>query len=80
MLLSLEIFWKSYNDLPVLKDVNLLARSGDVIGIIGRSGVGKTAIVKLIGLLDRADLGIVRILGRDVGNLSDSETSEIRLD
>ncbi|MEM4519288.1 MAG: ATP-binding cassette domain-containing protein, partial [Sulfolobales archaeon] len=58
--------WKSYNDVYVLRGINLLVRGGEVVGIVGRSGVGKTTMIRLLGLLDRADSGIVRILGRDV--------------
>ncbi|MEM2444730.1 MAG: ABC transporter ATP-binding protein [Sulfolobales archaeon] len=71
--------WKSYNDVYVLRGINLLVRGGEVVGIVGRSGVGKTTMIRLLGLLDRADSGIVRILGRDVGDLSDSEASRLRL-
>lgn len=71
--------WKSYNDVYVLRGINLLVRGGEVVGIVGRSGVGKTTMIRLLGLLDRADSGIVRILGRDVSDLSDSEASRLRL-
>lgn len=62
-----------------MKGVYLEVYEGDFISIRGRSGVGKTTLLKLIGLLDKPDRGVVRVFGRDCGSLSDRERADIRL-
>lgn len=71
--------WKSYGSICVLRGVSLSVREGDVVGIVGRSGTGKTTLIKLLGLLDTPDSGSIRILGMDVSGLSDREASRLRL-
>jgi putative ABC transport system ATP-binding protein len=63
----------------VLRSVNLNVEEGDFISIRGRSGVGKTTLLKLIGLLESPDSGEVKFLGRIANKLSDCEKSELRL-
>ncbi len=75
----LKDVWKSYSNTHVLRGVNLVVNEADVIGIVGRSGAGKTTLIKLLGLLDRPNSGSLTVLGRDVGKLSDSEASKLRL-
>jgi len=54
----------SYNDQPVLRDVNLTVNQGDYIAMIGPNGGGKTTLLKLmLGLLN-ADSGDVRIFNK----------------
>lgn len=47
-LLTLENISKSYGDLVVLKDLNIVLAKGDKIGLIGSNGVGKTTLCKII--------------------------------
>jgi len=63
----------------VLKDVNLNVRKGEFISIRGKSGVGKTTLLKVIGLLEAPDKGEVKLFGRTVNGLSDDEKSDLRL-
>ncbi|MCX8186217.1 MAG: ATP-binding cassette domain-containing protein [Sulfolobales archaeon] len=71
--------WKSYGSNCVLRGLNLSAREGDVVGIVGRSGTGKTTLIKILGLLEAPDSGSIKILGRDVNGLSEHEASRLRL-
>jgi len=76
----LEDVWKAYRGNEyVLRGVNLVVNRGDLIAITGKSGVGKTTLLKLIGLLDKPSRGDVVIFGRSVGTLSDREASLMRL-
>jgi putative ABC transport system ATP-binding protein len=70
---------KRYGATEVLKDVNLTAKEGEFISIRGRSGVGKTTLLKIIGLLETPDDGEVRLFGRKANMLNDSERSNLRL-
>ncbi|MGN0165745.1 MAG: ABC transporter ATP-binding protein [Lachnospiraceae bacterium] len=55
---------------PVLKDVSFKVKGGEMLGIVGRSGAGKTTIVNLISRLYDPNEGTVLIDGVDVKNLS----------
>jgi phospholipid/cholesterol/gamma-HCH transport system ATP-binding protein len=61
--------FKSFNDAPVLLDVNLQIEEGETFAIIGRSGSGKSVLMKhLIGLL-KPDSGEILIDGVDINKL-----------
>ena len=70
---------KSFNDHKVLDHVNLTINTGETTVIIGRSGCGKSVLLKhMIGLL-KPDEGSVVIDGVDVASLSGRELNEVRL-
>jgi putative ABC transport system ATP-binding protein len=72
--------WKHYvNNVPILKGVNLSVPVGSFISIRGKSGAGKTTLIRLIGMLDRPTSGSVFILGSDTSRLGDEEASQMRL-
>lgn len=70
---------KKYGSTVVLKDVNLSVNAGEFISIRGKSGVGKTNIFKIIGLLASPSEGFVRLFGRNVESLSEGEQADLRL-
>jgi putative ABC transport system ATP-binding protein len=78
-LIELSSICKRYGTIEVLKNINLTVKEGDFISIRGKSGVGKTTLLKIIGLLETPDKGEVKLLGRNVNGLSDDEKSELRL-
>ena len=61
-----------------LRGVDLRVERGEMAGIIGPSGSGKSTLLHILGTLDRADSGTVRIDGHDVGELSDRQLSALR--
>src|SRR5580700_2326812 len=65
---------------PALQGVSLQVASGDFISIAGPSGSGKTTLLNLIGCVDVASSGIVRVDGQDTATLSDRQLTELRLD
>ncbi|GAB3026650.1 ABC transporter ATP-binding protein [Natronobiforma cellulositropha] len=65
-MLEIENLSVSYGKTPILRDVDVSVDAGEVVGIMGKNGVGKTTLVKaIIGLLE-ADAGTIRFDGRDV--------------
>jgi len=55
-----------YGGTPILRDVDLTVNDGEIVGIVGRNGVGKTTLLKAImGLLD-PEAGTVRVDGTDL--------------
>ena len=61
-----------------LDGVNLTVRLGEMAGIVGPSGSGKSTLLNVLGTLDRADSGRVRIDGHDLALLSDRQLSALR--
>jgi putative ABC transport system ATP-binding protein len=61
-----------------LRGVDLTVEEGELAAIVGPSGSGKSTLLHLIGTLDRASEGGVRIAGEDVGRLSDRQLSSLR--
>ncbi len=65
--------------LTVLKGVNLDVMPGEVVGLIGPSGSGKSSLLHAAGLLERPSSGEIRIDGADVGGLDERARTHIRL-
>ena len=57
--------------LTVLRDLDLAVEAGEMVAIVGASGVGKSTLLHVLGALDRADEGTVTIGGFDLRALSD---------
>ncbi len=70
---------KSFNDRVVLNNVNLDLYERENLAVLGRSGSGKSVLIKcMVGLL-RADEGDIQVLGYDVSSLSAKKLIELRL-
>jgi putative ABC transport system ATP-binding protein len=61
-----------------LRGVDLHVEEGELAAIVGPSGSGKSTLLHLIGTLDRATEGTVRIAGQDLAGLSDRQLSGLR--
>lgn len=73
---------KTYGSGPTLveavRDVHLTVESGSLTVVVGRSGSGKTTMLNLLGGLDEATSGIVRLDGVDVTGMSEAERADVR--
>jgi lipoprotein-releasing system ATP-binding protein len=63
---------------PVLQGLDLSVESGEMLAIMGASGVGKSTLLHVLGTLDRPEAGSLRIGGEDVLGLSESRLREVR--
>ncbi|MFA5311853.1 MAG: ABC transporter ATP-binding protein [Methanomassiliicoccales archaeon] len=59
-----------YRERPVLDNVDLEIKKGEIIGILGPNGCGKTTLLKLLNRDLRPDSGVVSIEGKDLKNIS----------
>ncbi|KXB01140.1 hypothetical protein AKJ41_02550 [candidate division MSBL1 archaeon SCGC-AAA259O05] len=78
-MIELKDVHKRYEAMKVLDGVNLEVRRGEFVSIRGKSGIGKTTLVRIAGLLERPDSGRVLFEGRPVTMLNEGERSNIRL-
>ena len=62
-----------------LRGVDLAIAEGDFISIVGPSGSGKTTLLNIIGCIDQASEGAVKIHGEDISAHSDRELTDLRL-
>ena len=65
--------------LDVLKGVELTVMPGEIVGLIGPSGSGKSSLLHAAGLLERPDAGTILIDGEDVGALDERGRTRLRL-
>ena len=64
--------------LTVLRDLDLAVDAGEMVAIVGASGVGKSTLLHVLGGLDRLDAGSIVIADTDLGALSDQERVAFR--
>ncbi len=62
----------------VLEDVNIAVRRGEVLGIVGASGVGKSTLLHILGSLDHPDIGTVTVGGENIHELKGRRLDELR--
>jgi len=84
MIIELDKVNKGYCDADdgrkrkILRDVSFSVNNGERISVIGPSGCGKSTLLNLMGSLDFADSGEIRIKGKSTADLSETEIAELR--
>lgn len=62
----------------VFRDLDIVVEKGEMLAIVGPSGIGKSTLLHLLGGLDRPDGGSVRVADRDLTSMSNDELAKFR--
>jgi phospholipid/cholesterol/gamma-HCH transport system ATP-binding protein len=76
--IEIEHVYKSFGSNTVLADFNLVLGKGENVAVLGKSGSGKSVLIKCIIGLMQADGGSIRLLGQVIDDLDHQELDEIR--
>ncbi|MCE6987658.1 ABC transporter ATP-binding protein [Dyadobacter sp. CY323] len=76
--IDIEDLYKSFGSLHVLRGVNLKVQKGENVVVLGRSGTGKSVLIKIIAGLLRQDKGKCLVLGEEVSTMNQRELRDIR--
>jgi phospholipid/cholesterol/gamma-HCH transport system ATP-binding protein len=76
--ISIHGLRKSFEDYHVLKSIDLDLYQGENLVVLGRSGTGKSVLIKVIAGLMKADDGIVQVLGHNMNIITPRQLRELR--
>jgi lipoprotein-releasing system ATP-binding protein len=77
-MIDIQNITKRFGTLEVLKGITLHIDRGEVVSIVEPSGAGKTTLLQIIGTLDRADSGTLRVDGTDINTLTPRQLADFR--
>jgi len=77
--IAVEDVHKSFGEQKVLNGVSLAVSRGQTLAVLGRSGTGKSVLLRLIIGLEKPDSGSIRIHGRDIAGMELDQLGEIRM-
>ena len=70
---------KSFGDFEVLRGIDLDLYQGENLVVLGRSGTGKSVLIKIISGLLKPDKGSVKVFGNDFSDITEKELQELRI-
>ena len=79
-MIEINNLYKSFGATSILNNLSLTVRRGETKAIIGRSGVGKSVLLKNIVGLIRPDSGSIKVNGVEVTDLSEKEYNKVRME
>jgi phospholipid/cholesterol/gamma-HCH transport system ATP-binding protein len=77
--ISISGLYKSFGELPVLKGIDFNLFKGENVAVLGKSGTGKSVLIKIIVGLLKPDKGEVLVLGKHIDQLAGKELDALRL-
>jgi len=70
---------KSFGEQQVLKGIDLAVNKGEILAVLGKSGTGKSVLLRLLIGLEKPDAGSICIRGQETSNLRMDQMNEVRL-
>jgi len=77
--ISIKGLYKSFGELHVLKGIDFNVFKGENVAVLGKSGTGKSVLIKIMVGLLKPDSGVVNILGQELNELNEKELDALRL-
>src|SRR3954470_2319731 len=77
--ISIRALKKAFQDYAVLRGIDLDLYQGENLVVLGRSGTGKSVLIKIISGLLKADEGIVKVFGQDIAHITEDELQKLRI-
>ncbi len=71
-------FFQNQNQISILKNLSLQVNAGEVIGLVGQSGSGKTIFLTLMSGLEKPDTGRILVNDTDLVKLSEEQLTQFR--
>jgi len=78
ILIEIKNLRKSFNRNHVLKDINLTIKRSENVVVLGKSGIGKSVLIKCIVGLIQPDSGVLKVFGKDVPEMTNKELNKLR--
>ncbi|QJB31353.1 ATP-binding cassette domain-containing protein [Chitinophaga oryzae] len=79
VVISIRDLYKSFGSNHVLRGINLDVHKGENVVVLGRSGTGKSVLIKIIVGLLYPDSGTVNVLGKNISSLTEADLRELRM-
>ena len=79
VVISINKLYKSFGENHVLQGIDLELYKGENLVVLGRSGTGKSVLIKIIVGLLKPDSGVVKVFGKEIDKLDKKELTELRL-
>ena len=79
LMIHIRDLYKSFGENHVLRGIDLDVHAQENVVVLGRSGTGKSVLIKIVCGLLKQDSGIVNVLGKNVATLKDKELRQLRL-
>ncbi len=73
-----SVIKESEEDVKVLKGISFQVTEGEFVGIMGKSGCGKTTLLKTLGMIDKPTDGTIKFMGEDTSELYGDKLADIR--
>lgn len=73
-----SVIKESEEDVKVLKGISFQVVEGEFVGIMGKSGCGKTTLLKTLGMIDKPTDGTIKFMGEDTSELYGDKLADIR--
>ncbi len=77
-MIDVKDLYKAFGEKEILKGVNVHLNAGENLGILGKSGTGKSVLTKCIVRLLEPDYGHIQVLDQDILSMNNAELNEIR--
>lgn len=78
-MLEVSNLHSGYGNVPVLRDVNLSLKAGEILLVVGENGAGKSTLLRTVGGFIRPDQGAIRLDGKDIGGMAPEDIARLGL-